>query len=90
MRKQILKEIEDILCKYYEGATNGTVCDEEIQRLMSNSAWADIILYRIMVTLFPDNTEDRSFWDPNTNKEFIVTVNTRPEWVSELIKEKIK
>lgn len=87
MRKEILKEIEDILCDYYEAATDGHLCTEEIQKMMGNEDWADTILYRIMVTLFPDEVENKAFWDSDKNEEFNKKINTRPQWVKELIGE---
>ena len=88
MREKILQEIEDILCDYYEAATDGRICDEEMQKLMGNSDWADLVIYRIFATLFPDNVENRAFcWDSDEGKEFTMAVKTRPEWVSELMDE---
>lgn len=46
-RAEAIEEISDILCDYYEAATNGHLCDEEAQKLMGNEDWADTILYRI-------------------------------------------
>lgn len=87
MREQVLREIENILCEYYEAATDGHICDEEAQKMMGNKDWADTILYRVFNELFPKKTEGREFWDYDRNTSFTQTVDTRPSWVIELLGE---
>lgn len=87
LKEKLIDEINDILCEYYEAATNGHLCTEEIQAFMGNKDWADTILYRTLVTMFPENIESRAFWDSDKNEEVIKNIDARPFWVKELMGE---
>lgn len=47
-KSKILDLIEEVLCDYYEAATDGHVCTTEAQEFMGNRDWADAILFRIL------------------------------------------
>jgi len=51
MKEKLIEEIDTILCDYYEAATNGKRCCEEVQAFMGNKDWADTILFRVFEVL---------------------------------------
>lgn len=51
MKNKLIEEIDGILCDYYEAASNGKRCCEEVQAFMGNKDWADTILFRVLEVL---------------------------------------